>query len=131
MGSEFSNADMSSPPADDFNHRILEESDNQYVIESVPVNSEKQEEYGYARKISTINKRNFLVTKMDFFDSYDEHYKTIIIEDTKEVSDGKFIIKHMRAENLINDRRSEIVMSDIRTGTQVRDELFNVSALGR
>jgi hypothetical protein len=131
MGSEFSNADMSSPPTDDFNHRLLEESGDQYVIESVPVNSEKQDEYGYARKISTINKRNFLVTKMDFFDSYDEHYKTIIIEDTKEVSDGKFIIKHMRAENLINDRRSEIVMSDIRTGTQVRDELFNVSALGR
>ncbi|MEE4213639.1 MAG: efflux RND transporter permease subunit [Bacteroidales bacterium] len=131
MGSEFSNADMSSPPADDFNHRILEESGDQYVIESVPVNSEKKDEYGYARKISTINKRNFLVTKMDFFDSYDEHYKTIIIEDTKEVSEGKFIIKHMRAENLINDRRSEIVMSDIRTGTQVRDELFNVSALGR
>lgn len=131
MGSEFSNADMSSPPTEDFNHRILEESNDHYVIESVPVNREKQDEYGYAQKVSKIGKSNFLVTKMDFYDNYDEHFKTIVIEDTKEVAGEKFIIRHMRAENLSNGRRSEIVMSDIRTGTEIRDELFNVASLGR
>lgn len=131
MGSEFSNADMSSPPTEDFNHRILEESNDHYVIESVPVNREKQDEYGYAQKVSKIGKSNFLVTKMDFYDNYDEHFKTIVIEDTKEVAGEKFIIRRMRAENLSNGRRSEIVMSDIRTGTEIRDELFNVASLGR
>lgn len=131
MGSEFSNADMSSPPTEDFNHSIIEKNGDHYVIESIPVNREKQDEYGYGRKISTIDKSNYLVKKMDFYDSYDEHFKTIIIEDAEEVVGGKFIVRHMTAENLSNGRRSEIVMSDIRTGTQIRDELFNVSSLGR
>jgi hydrophobe/amphiphile efflux-3 (HAE3) family protein len=131
MGSEFTNADMSSPPTEDFKHTILEENADQYIIESIPVSTEKKDEYAYARKISTINKKNFVVTKMDFYDNYNEHFKTILIEDTMEVPGGSFIIRHMRAENLSNGRTSEIVMSDIRTGTEIRDELFNVASLGR
>jgi len=131
MGSEFTNADMSSPPTEDFDHTIIDESDNYYVIESKPVDRDKEDEYGYSRKISTIKKNNYVVSKMDFYDSYNELFKTIRIKDVREISGEKFIISHMTAENFSNARSSEIVMSEIRTGTQIRDELFGVTNLGR
>ncbi|MDT8401693.1 MAG: efflux RND transporter permease subunit [Bacteroidales bacterium] len=131
MGSEFTNADMSSPPTEDFSHSLIDESEKYYIIESKPVNREKEDEYGYSRKISTINKTNYVVSKMDFYDGYDEHFKTILIKDLKDVGNNKFLISHMTVENFSNGRSSEILMNEIRTGTQIRDELFNVSSLGR
>lgn len=131
MGSEFTNADMSSPPTEDFNHRIINETDEFFIIESEPVNRDKEDEYGFSRKISTIEKSNYVVRKMDFYDSFDELFKTIHIKDVKAVSGNKYIISHMTAENFSNGRSSEIVMEDIRTGTQIRDELFDVTNLGR
>ncbi|MFO7853093.1 MAG: efflux RND transporter permease subunit [Bacteroidota bacterium] len=131
MGSEFTNADMSSPPTEDFNHRIINETDEFFIIESEPLNKDKEDEYGFSRKISTIKKSNYVVSKMDFYDSFDELFKTILIKDVKEVSGNKYIISHMTAENFSNGRSSEIVMEDIRTGTQIRDELFDVTNLGR
>ncbi len=131
MGSEFTNADMSSPPADDFNHRIIEESDTHYLIESVPVSAAKEDEYGFARKVSTVNKDNFTVVKMDFYDNTGFLFKTIIIEDTEEIEGKGYLIAHMTAENFSNGRTSEIVMKDIRTGTEISDDIFNVASLGR
>ncbi|HKL66666.1 MAG TPA: outer membrane lipoprotein-sorting protein, partial [Bacteroidales bacterium] len=131
MGSEFTNADMSSPPVNDFKHRLIDETDKNYIIESIPVSDKKADEYGYSRKVSIINRTNFIVNKMDFYNSFDELFKTILIKDVKSIEDSGYIITHMTAENFSNDRSSEIVMKDIRTGTAIRDELFNVSSLGR
>lgn len=131
MGSEFTNADMSSPPTEDFDHKIINETDEYYIIESTPINREKEDEYGYSHKISTIDKNNYIVSKMDFYDSFDELFKTILIKDVKEISGDKYIISHMTAENLSNGRSSEIIMSEIRTGTQIRDDLFDITNLGR
>ncbi|MBS0009987.1 MAG: outer membrane lipoprotein-sorting protein [Bacteroidales bacterium] len=131
MGSEFTNADMSSPPTDDFDHKILEESDNHYLIESRPADKDKEDEYGFSRKISTLDKDNYIVGKMDFYNSFDELFKTILIKEYKQLPGNKYIISHMTAENFSSGRSSEIVMSDIRTGTEIRDELFSVTSLGR
>lgn len=131
MGSEFTNSDMSSPPTEDFNHRIVEETEDSYIIESVPDSRDKEDEYGYTRKISTINKNNYVVSKMDFYDSYDELFKTIEIKAVKEIPGDKFIVSHMTAENFSNGRSSEIVMSEIRTASQISDDLFDITSLGR
>lgn len=131
MGSEFTNADMSSPPVNDFKHRIIDETDKNYIIESIPVSDKKADEYGYSRKVSIINRTNFLVNKMDFYNSFDELFKTILIKDVKAVEESGYIISHMTAENFINGRTSEIVIEDIRTGTGINDQLFNVANLGR
>ncbi len=131
MGSEFTNADMSSPPTKDFIHRFVNETDDAYIIESMPVDRNKEDEYGYSRKISTIRKNDYVVSKMDFYDSYDELFKTILIKDVKKISGDRFIISQMTAENFSNGRSSEIVMSEIRTGTQIRDDLFDITSIGK
>lgn len=129
MGSEFTNADMSSPPVEDFSHKILSSSEGEWLIESKPIDLDKEDEYGYSRKLSYISKENMLVRKMEFYNFDNELYKTIEIKDFLKVSDNRYIIKHMIANNIIKNRSSEIILTDIRTGTEIRDELFTLANL--
>jgi hydrophobe/amphiphile efflux-3 (HAE3) family protein len=133
MGSEFTNADIASPPTADFIHRILPGQDNKgYIrIESTPVNTDKEDEYGYSRKISTISLENFTVSNIEFYNFDGELYKKIEIPEYSEISPGRYLIKHMTAVNIINNHRSEIIMRDLSAGNEIRDDLFIVANLGR
>ncbi len=133
MGSEFSNADMASPPVSDFNHTIVEgePGDESIIIESIPVSSDKEEEYGYSKKISTLSGKNLTVKSIDFFDYDNQLFKRIEIKEYMEVEKGKFLVKHMTAVNYTNNRSSEIIMTEVSAGSAVKDELFLVGNLGR
>ena len=133
MSSEFSNADMSSPTVTDFRYKHLElsGSNNQWIIESIPMNDGKADEYGYSRKISYISIDRCQVLKMEFYNFDNELYKTIEIKSIYPLPDGKFIIKDMIANNIMTNRKSEIVMSNISEGTKVDDSVFTLQNLER
>jgi hypothetical protein len=133
MSSEFSNADMSSPALSDFTHSHIKTSgeDNQWIIESIPVNKDKEDEYGYSGKISYIGINNYQISKMEFYNFDNELYKTITIESVYPLSDGKYLVKDMVATNYLTKRRSEIRMSDITTGADVDDSVFSLKNLER
>jgi hypothetical protein len=133
MGSEFSNSDMSSPPISDFNHKIVDENSTLGIIriESTPISQEKEDEYGYSRKISTISTSDFTVSRIEFFD-FDNHlFKLIEISDYIRLEGGRFLIGQMNAINYSNNRTSEIKMQEVSSGEDVRDDLFVVGNLGR
>ena len=67
MGSEFTNSDMSSPPVEDFEHILLSNSDNEWLIESKPIDMDKEDEYGFLRKLSYISKEDMLVRRIEFY----------------------------------------------------------------
>jgi outer membrane lipoprotein-sorting protein len=131
MSSEFSNADMSSPAVNDFTHRHLADSgnDKQWIIESIPADDERADEYGYSRKISYIARETYQVTKMEFYNFDNKLFKTIDIKSTFPLKEGKYMVKDMVATNLINGRRSEIIFSNIREGTVVDDSDFSLRNL--
>lgn len=133
MSSEFSNADMSSPALGDFHYRHLElsGSNNQWIIESSPINDDKVDEYGYFRKISYITIDRCQVLKMEFYNFDNELYKIIEIKGIYPLPDGKFIIKNMEANNLLNGRKSIIEMTNIAVGGQVDDSVFSLQNLER
>ena len=133
MSSEFSNADMSSPTLSDFTNKHLERSgrNNQWIIESTPVNEEKADEYGYTRKISYISMDKCQVLKMEFYNFDNELYKIIEIKGIYPLKDGKFIVKNMIANNLLTGRKSEIEMTNIAVGGQVDDSVFSLQNLER
>jgi hypothetical protein len=120
MSSEFSNADMSSPTLSDFVNRHLNKSgiNNQWIIESVPVNEDKADEYGYSRKISYISIDKNQVQKMEFYNFDNELFKIIEIKSIFPLSDGKYLVKNMVASNLNTSRKSEILFSKIDEGSQ-------------
>lgn len=133
MSSEFSNADMSSPALSDFVNKHLEESgkNNQWIIESRPVDEDKADDYGYLRKISYISKGKYQILKMAFYNFDNEIFKTIEITGIYPLQDGKFIIKSMIANNLTTGRRSEITMTNITEGAKVDDSVFTLQNLER
>ena len=133
MSSEFTNADMSSPTLSDFVNRQVAESgkDNMWIIESIPVNEDKEDEYGYSRKISYIDMDNYQVQKMEFYNFDNELYKTIEIKSVHQMPEGKYMIRDMIACNHVTDRQSEIVFSNIKEQVKVDDTFFTVQNLER
>jgi hypothetical protein len=131
MSSEFSNADMSSPTLSDFRHRHLEKSgtNNQWIIESIPADEDIADEYGYSKKISYIDIKNNQVQKMEFYNFDNELFKVIEIKSTFPLDNGKYLIKNMVANNLINERKSEILFGSIKVGVDVDDSFFTTRNL--
>ena len=133
MSSEFSNADMSSPTLSDFmnGHLPNSGSDNQWIIESIPVSNDKADEYGYSKKVSYINSDNYQVRKMEFYNFDGEIFKTIDIKSMHRTADGKYMVKNMVATNLLTGRKSEILFSNIQEQVKVDDTFFTVQNLER
>jgi hypothetical protein len=131
MSSEFSNADMSSPAISDFTHKHLEKSgiNNQWIIESIPVNEDKADEYGFSKKISYISIDKNQVLKMEFYNFDNELFKVIEIKSIFPLSDGKYMIKDMVASNLNTNRKSEILFTNINEGVKVDDSNFTIQNL--
>jgi len=133
MSSEFSNADISSPPVTDFIHRHFENSgkNNMWIIESVPVNEDKADEYGYSRRISYISMDKNQVQKIEFYNFDNELFKVIEIRSILALPDGKYFIKDMLASNVITNRKSELLFSNINEGTKIEDTYFSLQNLER
>jgi len=133
MSSEFTNADMSSPTLSDFVNSHVTESgkDNMWIIESIPVDEDKEDEYGYSRKVSYIDMDNYQVQKMEFYNFDNELYKTIEIKSVHQMPEGKYMIRDMIACNHVTDRQSEIVFRNITEQVKVDDTFFTVQNLER
>jgi hypothetical protein len=133
MSSEFSNADMSSPTLSDFvnKHTGASGSNNQWVIESIPVNEDKVDEYGYSRKVTYISMDKYQILKMEFYNIENELFKTIEIKSIFPLQDGKYMIKNMIANNLVTNRKSEILFSNINERIKVDDSFFSLQNLER
>jgi hypothetical protein len=133
MSSEFSNADISSPPIADFvnQHATGSGSNNLWIIESTPVNEDKANEYGYSRKISYISMDNCQVKKIEFYNFDNELFKTIEIKGVYPLPEGKYVVKDMIANNLVTNRRSEISVSNINEKAKVEDSYFSIQNLER
>ena len=131
MSSEFSNADMSSPTLTDFTNKHLKGSgkNGKWIIESKPINEEKADEYGYSRKISFLKTEKFQIERMEFYNFDNELFKIIEIKGIHSFPDGKYLVKDMTAENLLNKRKSEIIMSKIIEGAKVDDSVFSLQNL--
>jgi hypothetical protein len=133
MSSEFTNADMSSPVLADFRHSFALGSgtNNVWIIESVPMSQGKADENGYSLKVSYLSSNDFRIKNMEFYNFDNELFKRIIIKAVFPLSEGRYIIKDMEAVNLLNGRKSEIVLTNIYTGVTIDDAVFSLQNLER
>jgi outer membrane lipoprotein-sorting protein len=133
MSSEFSNADMSSPPISDFTYNHLSGSgeNNLWIIESKPIDSDKADEYGFSRKVSYFSSDNWQIKKMEFYNFDNQLYKTIEMKNIRPLEEKKYIITNMSAKNISTGRSSEIVMEKIVTNAKIDDSIFSLQNLER
>ncbi|MFC1851513.1 outer membrane lipoprotein-sorting protein [candidate division CSSED10-310 bacterium] len=137
MGSEFTYADMTPPPVEEFNHRLLPKEVVQnvscWVIESVPNNEKIAEENGFARKISYVGKDDFIVRKAIYYDLDQELHKELRVLDVQEIDTQKHRYRpmHLVMENKQNNRRSVLKIEKIQLRPDIPDEYFTTRYLER
>ncbi len=136
MGSEFSNADMTAPAIEDFSYS-LEGSETIsgatcWIIVSTPVNSEKEDEYGYSSSRAWIGKDDHVLRKTEYFDFDGNLMKTIetITFKNLEQSSGKYMVTEMVATNVQNGRSSRMKMDKIQIAN-TDENYFTVAYLER
>jgi len=137
MGTEFSYADMTLPNLDDYNYKLLGEEkvmgEDCYVIEEVPVSPEVEDENGFSKKISYINKKYFVKRKSVYYDLYGDKEKVLLVKEYKEVDTQahKFRFTHIEISNLQNGRQSTNVIKKIQFNPKLPDSYFTTRYIER
>lgn len=136
MGSEFSNADMTAPAIADFSYEVLGseliDGKDCWMIESIPVSMDIEDEYGYSRSVSWICKNDYIVQRTKFYDFDNEHFKTIKTLEYKLLDkvERKYMITEMFADNHSNGRSSSMKMDQIQI-SDTNEDYFTVAYLER
>lgn len=133
MGSEFSNADMSKPNPENFNYKIIGEENFQgktcWKLETVCKTEQIAKESGYNKKVSLVEKATFLSHKTDYYQSDGKLFKSILYKDFRRQSTGKYFSFAMIAENLLNGRKSEILVERFSLGTRLAENHFSPQSM--
>jgi hypothetical protein len=137
MGSEFSYADMTPPPVEDFTHRILKTETEGgvecWVIESVPKTDEVAEENGFSKQICSIGKQDYMIRKAIYYDLEGELHKELVVEDIKEIDTKKHRYRpmYMLMVNKQDGRKSEAKVEAIKLRLDIGDDYFTTRYLER
>jgi hypothetical protein len=133
MGSEFSNADMSKPNQSDFSHSIMgsETIDGKacWKLESKCLDAARSSRYGYKRKISYIDKANYLSYRIEFYNQEDKLFKTLNYQDYRKQSTGKYFSYKMEAKNHVNGRSSSLIVDRFNIGSKLTEIEFDPAKL--
>ncbi len=133
MGSEFSNADMSTPNIDDFTYKLLgDETINGvdcWVVESSSKTREIAEENGFAKQVAYIAKKNYLTQKVEYYDHYNEKFKVMAISDYRKQTNGSHFAYKMEMVNLNNGRKSVYSVDNFQLGSSLTESDFTTTAL--
>lgn len=133
MGSEFSNSDMAAPNLNDFHYKLLGEekvnSELCWKIEIRPISEEKEDEYGYIRKISWINKKDNMMIKSEYYDFDNELEKVLYITqyDPMDKKGLSFVVTAMNIENIQSGRSSDMTMDKVLHNPEVPERYFTPS----
>lgn len=134
MGSEFSNANMTAPGLEDFFYRLLGEEVIEgracKKVESVPNDADLEEQYGYTRAVSWVDKNSYLVHRTCYYDLDGELFKTISNTAFKKLdgAKGRYMVTRMHAINHSNSRSSEMIMDQVAV-TTTKASYFTVAYL--
>ena len=135
MGSEFTNADMSKPNIDDFDYKIISSENINgracHVIEATPVSKEATLSNGFSKKVSYIDKDNFLCYKIEYYDLKNKLLKTQIIGDYRPVEGGNYFYYEMEMKNEQNGRKSVLKTDKFKAQSQMSEAQFSSSNLDK
>lgn len=131
MGSEFAYEDISSQEVEKYTYRYLRDEtlngQDCFVIERDPVD----EDSGYSRQIVWMDKAEYRVQKVDYYDRKDSHLKTLTFHDYQQ-----YLNKHWRAQRLemINHqtmKSTTLTFVDYKFANGFDEREFNQSGLAR
>ena len=123
VGSDFTYEDVSGRHWSEDNHTLLKEdmlSERAvYVIESVP----KEEYDGFSRKVSYIDKQNWLPLKEEYYDKKDALHRVFTADNVQEV-DGVNTATVRKMENVKKNQSTTVIFSQIEYNVGVESDVF-------
>jgi outer membrane lipoprotein-sorting protein len=123
VGSHFSYEDVSGRHWSEDNHRLVEESTlgerPVFVIESIP----KEEYDGFSRKVSYIDKENFLPLKEEYYDKKDKLERVFKAEKVEDI-DGIITMTARSMEEIKKGGKTVIEFSKIEYNVGLDESLF-------
>jgi len=131
MGSEFAYEDMASFEVAKYRYRYIGEETldglDCFVVESYP----NDENSGYTRLLSWIDKQHYQTRKIEYFDRKNSPLKTLILSNYKLYLDQYWRPLQMQMTNLQTGKSTLLSISDIRFKTGLDDSDFNKNSLSR
>ena len=135
MGSEFTNADMSSPNLNEFNYKLsgaetVAGTDCRKVI-ITPKNEDIADENGYSKRILYIGKKDYVTRKTVYYDLDGELHKVLVAKKVKliDAKNKKYMATEMLMTNKQNNRKSIWIIEKIEVKPNIKDGYFTTSYL--
>jgi hypothetical protein len=129
MGSEFTNADMSKPNIDEFNYKLIGEEtiDGKkcWKIESTCKTETQEEQYGFSKRVTYIEKESYLAHKIEYYDLNSELLRVETIKEYKKQSNGSYFAFYMEMKNVQNNRRSVMIIDKFQLGSTLTEAQFS------
>lgn len=125
VGSDFTYEDVSGRKPEEDNYTLLREEEKCYVIESIPKGPSE-----YTKRISWIDKTNFLPVREEFYDKQNELYREFSASEIKDIN-GIPTVTMRTMKNIKTGHRTEVTFSEIEYNLGIGDDVFTERYLRR
>jgi len=132
MGSEFAYEDIASQEVEKYTYKHLREEDYNgqlcFVGESYPVDKKNS---GYTKRISWVDKAEYRIQKVEFYDRKNSLLKTLIVSDYHQYLDRYWRADSMEMKNHQTGKSTRLLWTDYSFRTGLSDKDFNSTSLKR
>ncbi|MEE9165533.1 MAG: outer membrane lipoprotein-sorting protein [Nitrospinota bacterium] len=132
MGSEFAYEDISSQEVEKYTYKWIRdevyEGQECFVVEYYPVD---QKNSGYTRQVTWLDKGEYRVLKVEYFDRKKSHLKTLTSTGYQKYLDKYWRASKMFMINLQTGKSTKLIWSNYNFQTGLKDRDFNKNSLKR
>lgn len=126
MGTDFSYEDLGMDyQNDDYLKKLLEETETQFIIEVIPMD----EDINYSKFLLYINKEQFYLDKVEFFDLEGTFTKMLEIKEVKIDEEGKNTPIKIEITNIIDNHKTILNIKDIEYDLQLAGDFFSIRTM--
>ena len=124
MGSDFSYSDIAGRTLDQDTHKVFQQNDKVYVIESAPVNADD----AYSKYYTTVDKATNIVRSVSFYDKSGDKLKTLANKKVVKVS-GELMVSNSVMTNHKSGGSSTMNRSSINVDVNFSDNDVGLKGL--
>jgi outer membrane lipoprotein-sorting protein len=132
MGSEFSYEDIASQEVEKYTYKWIRDEvidgKDCFVVELYPVDKKNS---GYSRQVNWIDKEEYRVWKVEYFDRKNAHLKTLTISGHEKYLKRFWRASKMHIVNHQNGKGTVLEFADYRFGLGFKDSDFSKNSLKR
>jgi outer membrane lipoprotein-sorting protein len=126
MGTDFSYEDLSIDyQSEDYQKELLEETETQFLIEVIPA----EEDLSYRKFVLYINKEQFYVEKVEFYNLDEQLTKTLEIKEIKFDEMDKIIPMNIALTNIIDNHQTIINIKEIEYNLELPSDFFTIRTM--